>query len=195
MNVSTDFFIPDLHKKILKILLEKVSKLLDENNINYFIDGGTLLGAERDKDLIPYDDDVDIGVLFKDFNKLMKILPNLKDEEYEIKIQQAGADCIKVFVGGLWCRNQNTNRVIGTPTLDIYRWEIKKDIVRLASLTHRQLYKNCFYKLNEFYPLKKYQFGELVVKGCNNPLGYLKRYYGDDCLTNYKMGEYRELNN
>ena len=192
-NVDTDFFIPDLHKEILKILLEKVSKLLDDYKIDYFIDGGTLLGAVRDKDIIPYDDDVDIGVLHKDFNKLMNILINLNDEKYHIQIQQSGNDCIKVFVGGLWCKNQNNDRIIGTPTLDIYRWEIKKDIVRLSSIGHRQLYKNCFYKLNEFYPLKKYIFGELVVKGVFNPLGYLKRYYGEDCLTNYKMAENRKL--
>lgn len=43
-------------------VLRDVCSVLDANNIQYFLDGGTLLGIMRDGDLLPYDKDVDIGI-------------------------------------------------------------------------------------------------------------------------------------
>lgn len=59
--------------------LIKVSKVLEEENINYFLDHGTLLGAVRERGFIPWDNDIDIGVVnfdvIKQFSDL-KILVN-----------------------------------------------------------------------------------------------------------------------
>ncbi len=57
-------------------LLIKTTKFLDENNIRYFLDGGTLLGAVRHKGFIPWDDDIDIGVPRPDFEKFINLVKN-----------------------------------------------------------------------------------------------------------------------
>ncbi len=51
-----------------------VTDFFDENNLEYFITSGTLLGAIRHQGFIPWDDDMDVGMMRKDYEKLKLIL-------------------------------------------------------------------------------------------------------------------------
>ncbi len=68
-------------KRIELEMLIYIDKLCRENNINYSLDGGTLLGAVRHNGFIPWDDDIDIFLLRKDFDRLMEILK--RDDRYD----------------------------------------------------------------------------------------------------------------
>jgi lipopolysaccharide cholinephosphotransferase len=78
------------HLKELQLLMLDlliiVDKIARENNIQYWIDGGTLLGAVRHKGFIPWDDDLDICLLKKDFDKLLPLLHNYTKDSNDLSL-------------------------------------------------------------------------------------------------------------
>ena len=60
-------------KAIQLEILDVVMKFCDEHEIKCWLDGGTLIGAIRHKGYIPWDDDIDLGMLRPDYEKFMKL--------------------------------------------------------------------------------------------------------------------------
>lgn len=55
-------------------LVKAFSEFCRENNLKYFIMGGTFLGAVRHHGFIPWDDDIDVGMPRPDYERLQKLL-------------------------------------------------------------------------------------------------------------------------
>lgn len=70
-NNEQDIYIQNA-QRILKLLLKDFDRVCGKYNLKYYLICGSLLGAVRHHDLIPWDDDVDVAMPRKDFDLLLK---------------------------------------------------------------------------------------------------------------------------
>ena len=70
MKVQDQKIVDKIHDYEYEMLC-KLDDVCRKNNITYFMEAGTLIGAARHKDFIPWDDDIDIYFKRKDFEKLL----------------------------------------------------------------------------------------------------------------------------
>lgn len=71
-------------KQVEKELMRWFDNFCTENNLRYWVSGGTMLGALRHKGFIPWDDDIDIFMPDTDYEKLQELTGNI--DEYGIYI-------------------------------------------------------------------------------------------------------------
>lgn len=99
-------------------LLKSWTELADKNKITWWATGGTLLGGVRHQGFIPWDNDIDIGIHYKDYEKLL----NLSNMDKNFKNQLIGFNysCFpKLF-----------------PTIDIFIYDedpVNKDILKMCT--------------------------------------------------------------
>ncbi|MEA3317216.1 MAG: LicD family protein [Bacteroidota bacterium] len=94
------------HPKLTNRNLNRARKLLfdvinffDDNNIVYHLEGGTLLGIVRDKELLAWDHDVDLSICVKDAERFAKISNKLLFKGYRITTGKVHKD-IYAFTKG-----------------------------------------------------------------------------------------------
>lgn len=63
-------------------ILRDFVKICEENNLTYFGFAGTAIGAIRHGGFIPWDDDIDMGILRKDYDKLAEIIKRDWSDKY-----------------------------------------------------------------------------------------------------------------
>ena len=205
-NINKFIIDKSIAKKLYK-MLNDISHLFEKNNIQYWIDGGTLLGAVRHKGLIPWDDDLDISILYKDRIKVMKIKKKLESKGlglvktyYGYKIYDLNGTLIK---HNRWTEHKRKFKE-KNPHI-----KSRKDISRYASKTYKKSkkieykdykypfmdifftkiennnivylksrWKKCLQNKKTLFPLKRYKFFNFYVFGPNDYRLYLNNCYG-----------------
>lgn len=78
----------DLLRKLQLVelhMMKKIAKICEENDIKYYLCGGSLLGAIRHGGFIPWDDDLDITMYREDLDKLVSIIKSNYTEEFFVQ--------------------------------------------------------------------------------------------------------------
>ena len=144
-----------LHQVDLDIVKEVVA-ICEKHGFTYFMLGGTMLGAIRHKGFIPWDDDIDLGMPRKDYDRFLEIAPkelskHLKlvnyhtDPEYHYYITRILDTETKVEEERIGNDNRYTNASIdifpvdGTPNNKVLR-----KIYFFRVLYHRALMSLCY---------------------------------------------------
>ena len=109
-------------QEYLLVMLKDIDAVMRRNDIPYFLDSGSALGAIRHKGFIPWDDDADIGILREDYDRFLDVmekdLPERyivqcfeKDDRYNVLIPAA-----KIRMKGTYIQEKNvllSNRCTG----------------------------------------------------------------------------------
>lgn len=69
-------------KNCLKEILYYFDRICKKNNIKYSLIGGSLIGAIRHHDIIPWDDDIDVILTPNNYKKLVHILKKNTESDY-----------------------------------------------------------------------------------------------------------------
>ncbi len=133
-------------------ILRRVKELCDANGLGLFLIGGTLLGAVRHRGFIPWDNDVDVGMLMPDYLKLRELLakdPELSLEyyyNYEVGLRMSKVKFRAVDV--FWIDIIVFDRIDATPEKAEAVWE---ESVRVNTAFSRQI-RELTEPLRDSYP-------------------------------------------
>lgn len=83
-------------KEMVKVL-QAFAEICEKHDIQWWLCSGTLLGAARHKGFIPWDDDMDVSMLKKDYRKLEKILIEMESDEYFYQCMKSDVEHVNIF--------------------------------------------------------------------------------------------------
>lgn len=82
--MSNGYDVRRLQLRLLDNLID-IDRVCRENNLTYYLLAGTMLGAVRHQGFIPWDDDLDIGMPRKDYDRFFEIAKQCLPEYLELK--------------------------------------------------------------------------------------------------------------
>ena len=161
-------------------LLSVMVSVLNEGNVNYWLDYGTLLGCYREGDFIKHDNDLDIGALMTDAPKIRELLTNNgfmlvhKFQSTDGGMEECyryNHTCVDVF----YYREDQASQTLYCTSYIVRR--------HLFPSLRKEL--SCWVKKVAFplMGLKTTQFKGLDVKIPEDTEAYLKAVYGEHFMT------------
>lgn len=162
----------------LLAMLNVIADICRQHDIPWWLSSGTLLGAARHEGFIPWDDDVDIVLLRRDYKRLKRILLNLESEEFVFHTMDSDVEYVNTF--GKFRKRQGRVRVTSR-RYDYYRWAgVGLDIfaiektnytaARIASVVYNNLQHTTSYIRFGWLRRPLIRLIEVLCLGILNPL-------------------------
>ena len=177
-------------KNLTLSFLDHLTNRFNEEGIAYWLDYGSLLGAVREKGIIPHDYDIDIGVWHHDQNLIKKII--LKEKNDFLYDWQY---CHWNNIYNMWNIDMRTTQgQISELKLDIYYYKKYKQNTLSGPLVYTES-EDPYWKGKEAFISKSYYYDNLIMTDFENrrfPITkYYKQYlnylYGENCIEEKKI--------
>jgi hypothetical protein len=199
--------------------LALIHRICREHNIKYWLVGGSLLGQfrgeylQREKgigsgpEIIPHDDDIDIGIDVNDADQLRVVLePEAKkigcvvwNSEHGMKLKaneslnnsslvewpRAGTD---IF---FYKKVPDYNH---PSTKEVQRVNGYREFWILAKEISLRSWPRDYFLVEEINNLTEVKFGPITAMISNNPIRYLQTVYGKNCIT-HQAHDFDHVNN
>lgn len=81
-----------LYQNELLRIIKDIVPFFEKHGIDYSLSGGSILGAVRHKGFIPWDDDIDINIPRKSYNKLLEIFDIELGESYYLQTPKSNPE-------------------------------------------------------------------------------------------------------
>lgn len=144
--------LPDerLHQKLYE-LMELTDRLFRQHGIAYWAIGGTLIGALRHGGIIPYDDDIDLGILKTDTDKLLHLTKEFRRHRVALTEVSWGYKLMPMV---------NTFVATGSyPCIDIFVYTSKRGGYYFDQDAAIDYFPNSHFEHHELFPLRQVSFG------------------------------------
>jgi len=139
-----NYSIKQIQAKILEIMIY-VDKLCKDNDIEYYIMGGTALGAVRHQGFIPWDDDLDIFMTPDNYEKFKSVFSTQNNTRFEIQEWRLGNSLLEyakvrmngtTFIEANFKKNRNMHQGVYIDIMILHKCpksRIKKNLLFLFS--------------------------------------------------------------
>jgi phosphorylcholine metabolism protein LicD len=168
------------------VLMDRFVRFAQQHNLKYFAVAGTLLGAIRHRAMIPWDNDIDIGMLPEDYQRL-----------HDLQLELLASEMVFTpdpFLGKIWAKETGSKSTHSDACIDVFAMIHSEGIVRYKIESYVKEYPNDYLFPKEIETTKEYKYGPVTIQGPNVDIpAYCERTWGKNWIEPVVKTEFRLL--